>query len=93
VPTGSNTGCLCGASLAGCRLLLHGHAPHDAALAALLADDSVTTALLWPGPDALEPSALADLAAQRSGGRIALVAIDATWDGAARMRRRYPPGG
>jgi DTW domain-containing protein YfiP len=71
---------------------MRGHAPHDAAFAALLADSSVTTALLWPAPDALLPQELQQLAQERSGGRIALVAIDATWDGANRMRRKYPQG-
>lgn len=87
---GSNTGCLCAASLSGSTMLLRGHTPHDQQLSALLSDPSVTTALLWPGEDALEPHQLQELAAARTNGRIALVAIDATWNGAVKMRRRYP---
>lgn len=89
---GSNTGCLCAASLAGAQLLMRGHAPHDAQLAALLSDPSITTALLWPGEGALEPQELLALARERTGGRIALVAVDATWGCALRMRRKYPAG-
>jgi len=73
-------------------MLLRGHTPHDQQLSALLSDPSVTTALLWPGEDALEPHQLQELAAARTNGRIALVAIDATWNGAVKMRRRYPKG-
>jgi hypothetical protein len=91
-PAGSNTGCLCSKSLAGAELLLRGHAPHDEQLSALLADPDYTTALLWPGEDALEPHQLQELAAARSNGRIALVAIDATWNCAIKMRRRLPEG-
>lgn len=89
---GSNTGCLCAESLSGCELLLRGHTPHDEQLAALLADPHYTTALLWPGEDALEPAQLQELARKRSGGRIALVAIDATWGCAVKMQRKYPEG-
>lgn len=89
---GSNTGCLCAQSLSGCQLLLRGHAPHDEQLAALLADPHYTTALLWPGEGALEPAQLQELAQARSGGRIALVAIDATWGCAVKMQRKFPEG-
>ncbi len=69
---------------------MRGHAPHDEQLAALLSDPGYTTALLWPWEDALEPHQLQELAAARSNGRIALVAIDATWGCAVKMRRKYP---
>lgn len=48
--------------------------------------------LQWPGDDALEPHQLQEIAATRSNGRIALVAVDATWGCAVKMRRRYPEG-
>ncbi|KAF8071128.1 hypothetical protein HT031_001210 [Scenedesmus sp. PABB004] len=86
---GSNTGSLC-RSLAGAELLMRGHRPHDERLAELL-NDGATVAMLWPGPDALEPEQLRALADERSGGRIVLLAIDATWDGARRMKGKYPP--
>jgi hypothetical protein len=47
---------------------------------------------LHTGEEALEPHQLQELAAARSGGHITLVAIDATWAGAVKMRRKYPPG-
>lgn len=60
---------------------MKGHKPHDERLQQLLNDPSYTCAVLWPGEDALEPHQLQQLAADRSEGRIALIALDATWDG------------
>lgn len=83
-PAGSNTGCLC-SSLSGCELLMKGHKDHDLRLQQLLTDPHYTCAILWPGEGALEPHELQQLAAERSKGRIAVIAVDATWDG--RFRR------
>jgi hypothetical protein len=54
--------------------------------------DFVATFFARAGDDALEPHQLQEVAAGRSGGHITLVAIDATWAGAVKMRRKYPPG-
>jgi hypothetical protein len=43
---GSNTGCLCAASLAGGEMLMRGHREHDAQLQALLDDPAYTCAML-----------------------------------------------
>lgn len=48
-------------------------------------------AVQWPGDDALAPQQLLELAQQR-GTRIALIALDGTWDCARKMKSRYPPG-
>ncbi|KAF6251607.1 DTW domain-containing protein [Scenedesmus sp. NREL 46B-D3] len=88
---GSNTGCLCAASLAGGEMLMRGHKQHDDQLQALLDDPAFTCAMLWPGDDALAPQQLLELAQQR-GTRIALIALDGTWDCARKMKSRYPPG-
>lgn len=90
--TGSNTGCLLAASLTGAELLLRGHAPHDERLAKLLADGNSTPVLLWPDENALTPEELRQLADAQSGGHVTLVALDASWDGARRMRSHFPPG-
>jgi hypothetical protein len=45
----------------------------------------------WPADDALEPQQLLELAQQRDT-RIALIALDGTWDCARKMKSRYPPG-
>jgi DTW domain-containing protein YfiP len=50
-----------------------------------------TATLQWPADDALEPQQLLELAQQR-GTRIALIALDGTWDCARKMKSRYPPG-
>jgi DTW domain-containing protein YfiP len=93
----SNTGCLLplilgGPESGGGEVLMAGHAPHDARLAALLAEPGVTTAVLWPSPDALTPEELLAVAAAETGGRVRLVAVDATWANARRMKSCYPPG-
>jgi DTW domain-containing protein YfiP len=91
----SNTGCLLplilgGPEAGGGEVLLAGHAPHDARLLALLADPSVTTAVLWPSPDALTPEELRARAAAETSGRVRIVAVDATWANARRMKTGYP---
>lgn len=88
---GSNTGCLAAASLAGAAMLMRGHKEHDEQLQALLEDPAYTCAMLWPGEDALEPQQLLELSQQR-GTRIALIALDGTWDCARKMKSRFPPG-
>jgi hypothetical protein len=45
---------------------------------------------LLPGANSVSASELRQIAAQRSEGRIAVVALDATWDGANRMKLSYP---
>jgi hypothetical protein len=44
------------------------------------------------GADALLPSELAEVAAQRSGGHVTVIALDATWANARRMAGWYPRG-
>lgn len=43
---GSNTGCLCAASLVGGEMLMRGHKQHDDQLQALLNDPAFTCAML-----------------------------------------------
>eukprot|EP00877_Chromochloris_zofingiensis_P003081 jgi/Chrzof1/12774/Cz07g07040.t1 len=71
-------------------MLMRGHLEHDRRLQQLFSDPTLTTAVLWPGQGSLSPSELLAVAAQRSNGKIALVAVDATWSNANRMRKSYP---
>jgi len=87
----SNTGCVAHLSVPGSKLLLKGYKDHDAQLTALFADPTITTAILWPGERSILPSELKAIADAKTGGRIAVVAVDATWDGAMRMKCSYPP--
>ncbi|KAL6761166.1 DTW domain-containing protein [Haematococcus lacustris] len=87
----SNTGCVATVSLPGnAERLIKGHREHDARLEALMHDPTYTVAVLWPGSDAVTPNELKRIAQERSGGRIAVVAVDANWDGALRMKCSYP---
>lgn len=50
-------------------------------------------ALSWlAGADSLLPEELQALANEQTSGRIAVIALDATWQGARRMRCAYPKG-
>ncbi|GFR49571.1 hypothetical protein Agub_g11618, partial [Astrephomene gubernaculifera] len=88
----SNSGSLLPTSLEGAEILLYGHPEHDQRLRAMLDDPTRTTALLWPGSDSLLPEQLAQLAAERTGGRLTVVALDATWSNARRMQGWFPKG-
>lgn len=46
---GSNSGCLVAACLEGAEMYIDGHREHDAAVAAMFEDPTVTTAIMWPG--------------------------------------------
>lgn len=46
---GSNSGCLVAACCAGAAKYLDGHKEHDAQIASLFEDPSITTAVMWPG--------------------------------------------
>eukprot|EP00955_Chlamydomonas_euryale_P096669 365026-Chlamydomonas_euryale.AAC.8 len=88
----SNTGTVVAATLPDARMLMRGVREHDAQVAALFADSSVTTAVLWPGDGALSPAQLLAAADANTGGAIAIVAVDATWRNACRMSSCYPRG-
>ncbi|GIL49541.1 hypothetical protein Vafri_5895 [Volvox africanus] len=86
----SNSGCILPTSLEGSEILLYGHPDHDVRLREILNDTTYTTALLWPGADSLLPEQLNALAEERTGGRITVVALDATWGNARRMQGWFP---
>ncbi|KXZ53404.1 hypothetical protein GPECTOR_7g1300 [Gonium pectorale] len=88
----SNSGSILPNSLEGAEILLYGYPDHDRRLRELLADTSRTTALLWPGADSLLPEQLSALADERTGGRLTVVALDATWGNARRMQGWFPKG-
>ncbi|KAG1676757.1 hypothetical protein FOA52_005046 [Chlamydomonas sp. UWO 241] len=88
----SNTGCVIRQTLEGSEILMKGCREHDARIAELFADDSVTTAVLWPGENALSGAQLKAVAAERTGGRIAVIAVDATWRNARGVAGAYPEG-
>lgn len=89
----SNSGCVLPTSLEGAEMLLYGHPDHDRRLQELVNDPTRVTALLWPGADALLPSELcAEAEARGLGGRLTVVALDATWGNARRMHGSFPPG-
>ncbi|GFH16548.1 DTW domain-containing protein, partial [Haematococcus lacustris] len=82
--------CTCTTPNGNAERLIKGHQEHDARLEALMHDPTYTVAVLWPGSDAVTPSELKRIAQERSGGHIAVVAVDANWDGALRMKCSYP---
>ncbi|GLI64674.1 hypothetical protein VaNZ11_008026 [Volvox africanus] len=86
----SNSGCILPTSLEGSEILLYGHPDHDVRLREILNDTTCTTALLWPGANSLLPEQLNALAEERTGGRITIVALDATWGNARRMQGWFP---
>ncbi|GLC45797.1 hypothetical protein PLESTM_001780800 [Pleodorina starrii] len=88
----SNSGGLLPTSLEGSEILLYGHPEHDARMRDILADPSSTTALLWPGSDSLLPAQLNAIAEEQTGGRVTVVALDATWSNARRMHGWFPKG-
>lgn len=71
-------------------MLLSGLEDHDRRMEQQFSDPSTTTAVLWPGEGAISPEELVTRARVNTGGRIALVAIDATWNNANRMKSRLP---
>jgi DTW domain-containing protein YfiP len=88
---GSNTGCITHRSLIGSEMLMRGHKDHDARLQQLMSDPTITKAILWPGPQGLTPQQLQQRAAEQTQGRLAVIALDSTWDNANRMRSKLPP--
>ncbi|KAG2433741.1 hypothetical protein HXX76_008104 [Chlamydomonas incerta] len=88
----SNSGSILPLSLEGSEILLYSHPEHDERLRAILTDTSRTVALLWPGADSLLPAELKALAAERTGGQVTVVALDATWGNARRMQGWFPKG-
>eukprot|EP00195_Chlamydomonas_chlamydogama_P001132 CAMPEP_0202920514 /NCGR_PEP_ID=MMETSP1392-20130828/76892_1 /ASSEMBLY_ACC=CAM_ASM_000868 /TAXON_ID=225041 /ORGANISM="Chlamydomonas chlamydogama, Strain SAG 11-48b" /LENGTH=278 /DNA_ID=CAMNT_0049614011 /DNA_START=278 /DNA_END=1114 /DNA_ORIENTATION=+ len=86
----SNTGRIAALSLDGSDILMRGFRPHDAQVVELLADSSITTAILWPGANSISCSELKRIADERTGGRMAVIAVDASWRGARAMKGFYP---
>eukprot|EP00798_Chlamydomonas_sp_ICE-L_P001983 gene1983-33401_t len=86
----SNTGGVIPLSLSNCEMLMKGHKGHDAQLQQLFADPEYTTAVLWPGDRSISPTELKEIAIKQTGGRIAIIAVDATWTNAMRMKTNYP---
>ncbi|GAX81218.1 hypothetical protein CEUSTIGMA_g8650.t1 [Chlamydomonas eustigma] len=87
----SNTGSVIGVAVNDCEVLMKGLKEHDVRMKELFQDKSVTTAVLWPGDNSITPSELKKIAEERSEGRIAVIAVDATWGNALRMKTSYPP--
>jgi len=86
----SNTGSIAALSIPGSEILIKGYKPHDARVHEMIEDQSHTTAILWPGADSISCSELKQIADERTKGRIAVIAVDATWNNAMRMRSFYP---
>ncbi len=87
---GTNSGSVLAASMPGTQMLLKGLPEHDALLQKLVDDPSHTVAVLWPGDDAILPDELRRIAKERTEGRVAVVAVDATWANARKMKSSYP---
>jgi DTW domain len=85
----SNSGCVAHLTLQGSELLMNGLPAHDVRFAELCADPDRTVAALWPSEDALSASELQAGAERNTGGRITLVAVDATWNGARHLANSY----
>ena len=68
-----------------------GHPDHDARFERLCADTDRTLAVLWPSDTSLSMRELRDVADRDTGGRITLIAVDATWNGARQVIRNHPP--
>jgi DTW domain len=77
-------------SLCGSELLLWQHAEHDVRFAQACADPTRTVAALFPCKGALSTAELRDKAARETDGRITLIAVDATWNGARHVAASYP---
>lgn len=86
----SNSGAIAALSCEGGRVLFRGHAEHDARLQEAFEDTSSTVAVLFPGENAISPAELKEIAAAKTGGRITVVAVDATWRNAVRLKQSYP---
>lgn len=71
-------------------ILMKDYAPHDARFAALCSDPTSTVAVLWPCESAVTPAELRAHADAHTGGRITLIAVDSTWNGARTLLASYP---
>lgn len=49
-------------------------------------------AVLFPGENAISAAELREVARSRSNGRITVIAVDATWRNAVRLKQSYPSG-
>jgi DTW domain-containing protein YfiP len=87
---GTNSGSVLAASCPGTQMLMKGLPEHDAQLQQLVDDPSYTVAVLWPGEDAILPEELRRIANEKTEGRVAVVAVDATWGNARKMKTNYP---
>jgi hypothetical protein len=85
----SNSGCIVHQSLPSSELLMRGHAAHDEVFSRICEDKSHTVAVLWPGEGAISLHELHHLAEQNTEGRVTLVAVDATWNGARALMGSY----
>jgi DTW domain-containing protein YfiP len=86
----SNSGAIASLSCEGGQVLLRGHVEHDERLQAAFEDTSSTVAVLFPGESAISPSELKEIARTRTGGKITVIAVDATWRNAVRLKQSYP---
>jgi hypothetical protein len=66
------------------------YVPHDAQFTQLCADPTRTFAALWPSDSAISVQDLKDRADRDTQGRITLIAVDATWNGARHLAGSYP---
>mmetsp|Transcript_27798 Transcript_27798/g.51386 ORF Transcript_27798/g.51386 Transcript_27798/m.51386 type:complete len:383 (+) Transcript_27798:106-1254(+) len=87
---GSNSGTVLHQSIKGSEMIMHYHKPHDERMKEILEDPSSLPVVLWPGDSALLPSEVKALAAERTGGRVTVIALDATWANARRLCFSYP---
>lgn len=72
-------------------MLMCGHPDHDERFAELCAESDRTLAVLWPSDTSLSMGELKEIADRDTGGRITLIAVDATWNGARQVIRNHPP--
>jgi hypothetical protein len=86
----SNSGCIVHQTLPGSELLMRGHEPHDEIFSRICADNGRSVAILWPGDDAMNLQDLQEVANRETEGRVTLVAVDATWNGARAVMGSYP---
>ena len=86
---GSSTGGLLAISLDPCRILVRGLKEHERELRARAEDPDTLVAVLWPDRDgaSLLP---AEVECLRGGRKLALVAIDGTWNTARKVVARLP---
>ena len=88
----SNSGAIAAMSCEDGEVLLRGQSDHDKRLQSIFDDPSSTVAVLFPGEQAISPAELKDLANAKTNGKITVIAVDATWRNAVRLKQSYPPG-